>query len=206
VIYNGVERARYRPRPRDESRRRLGIETEAPTVVFVGNLKPVKGLEFLLAAFATLREKTTGARLHLIGRGPLEADLRKTVIDAGLDDAVRLEGEQSPAEVARWMSAADLVCLPSVNEGVPNVLLEAMACGTPVVASDVGGIPEIVDPGACGYLVAPGDPRELADALERALGREWDREQIRRRTDRFTWERNAALLLGVLSNAAETRG
>jgi len=198
VIYNGVDRKLYRPQSKSESRLRLGITADEPTVVFIGNLKPVKGLDQLLKAFKELHGRNQNVRLHIIGRGPLESDLRKQSINLGLEEQVRFEGEQSPVEVARWMSAADVLCLPSINEGVPNVLLEAMACGTPVVASRVGGIPEIVDRGRCGFLVKPGFPDKLAEALEKSLNREWEHNEIRKHTEPFTWENNADRLREVL--------
>jgi glycosyltransferase involved in cell wall biosynthesis len=206
VIYNGVDRGKYRPRPRDDCRDRLGIAPDVPTVVFVGNLKPVKGLDTLIAAVSILRDRRADVRLHLVGRGPLEPDLRRMATEAGLGQSVRFEGERSPEEVARWMNAADVLCLPSVNEGVPNVLLEAMACGTPVVASGVGGIPEVVEPGKCGYLLVPGDPEALATALDKTIAARWERDEIRRHTERFTWEKNAELLRGVLEKAAKDHG
>jgi glycosyltransferase involved in cell wall biosynthesis len=201
VIYNGVDRNLYRRQPGEGSRLRLGITPDALIIVFVGNLKPVKGLDQLLKAFKELRGRVNNVRLHIIGRGPLESDLRRQTAHLGVDEEVRFEGEQSPEEVSRWMNAADVVCLPSVNEGVPNVLLEAMACGTPVVASLVGGIPEIVDRGRCGFLVKPGFPGLLAEALEKSLTREWDHDEIRGHTEPFTWENNAGRLRGVLESA-----
>jgi glycosyltransferase involved in cell wall biosynthesis len=104
----------------------------------------------------------------------LEKDLRAKIPDPALVDFV---GRKEPAEVARWMAACDLLCLPSYSEGCPNVLLEALFCGRPVVASNVGGVPELVDSG-CAILVPPRDPARLADALAQALTRPWDAAAI----------------------------
>jgi glycosyltransferase involved in cell wall biosynthesis len=206
VIYNGVDRGIYRPQSRVDCRERLGINRDAPTVVFVGNLKPVKGLDNLITAVSLLRGRGSDVRLHLVGRGPLEAGLRRKTTESGLERIVRFEGERSPGEVARWMNAADVLCLPSVSEGVPNVLLEAMSCGTPVVASRVGGVPEIVESKKCGFLLDPGDPEALAVVLEKALEVRWARDEIRRHTARFTWEKNAELLRGILEKSARAYG
>ncbi len=194
VIYNGVDQSTYRAKPREDVRTRLGLAPASPLLLFVGNLKPVKGLYDLLRAFRVLCDSVPGVNLHIIGRGPLESGLRSTTQSLGLTERVSFEGEQSPEEVSAWMSAADVLCLPSVNEGVPNVLLEAMACGTPVVASRVGGIPEIVDTSKCGILTPPGDPGQLAEALEKAITGKWDHGLIRQHAEQFTWERNAGQL------------
>jgi glycosyltransferase involved in cell wall biosynthesis len=100
------------------------------------------------------------------------------------------------------MNASDVLCLPSLNEGLPNVALEAMACGLPVVASRVGGVPEIVHEGVNGFLVAPSDPNALAEALRRALATKWDREAIRASVSQFDWDVNARALFGVLEKIA----
>jgi glycosyltransferase involved in cell wall biosynthesis len=98
------------------------------------------------------------------------------------------------------MQAADVFCLPSIREGCPNVILEALSCGRPVVATTVGGIPELIEPHN-GVLVPPSEPAALADALDQALGREWDSAEIRRHASRFSWETSAAALYGAACKA-----
>jgi len=99
------------------------------------------------------------------------------------------------------MNACDVLCLPSLSEGLPNVALEAMACGLPVVASRVGGVPEVVRDGVNGFLVPPSNPSALADALRRALATKWDREAIRASVSQFDWDVNARTVLDTLSKA-----
>jgi glycosyltransferase involved in cell wall biosynthesis len=111
-------------------------------------------------------------------------------------------GEQPPEEIARWMNAADVLCLPSRSEGMPNVVLEAGASGLPVVATRVGGIPEILAEDAAGYLVPPADPAALAGALERALARAWDPRAVRAAMQPLSWAENAARLRAVMDTAA----
>src|SRR5207253_1229095 len=104
---------------------------------------------------------------------------------------VHFAGYQSPDAVPVWMAAADVVCLPSLTEGCPNVVLEALACGRPVVASRVGGVPEILSD-ETGVLISPGSPEELAQGIRRALLREWDPALLRASVLHRSWEHNAA--------------
>ena len=114
---------------------------------------------------------------------------------------VFLLGARPHEEIPLWMNACDVLCLPSLSEGLPNVALEAMACGLPVVASRVGGVPEIVRDGVNGFLVPPSNPGALADALRRALATKWDREAIRASVSQFDWDLNARTVLDKLSKA-----
>jgi teichuronic acid biosynthesis glycosyltransferase TuaC len=112
---------------------------------------------------------------------------------------VFLLGARPHEEIPLWMNACDVLCLPSLSEGLPNVALEAMACGLPVVASRVGGVPEVVRDGVNGFLVPPSNPGALADALRRALATKWDREAIRASVSQFDWDVNARTVLDTLS-------
>jgi len=111
---------------------------------------------------------------------------------------VFLLGARPHVEIPLWMNACDVLCLPSLSEGLPNVALEAMACGLPVVASRVGGVPEVVRDGINGFLVPPSNPAALADALRRALATKWDREAIRASVSQFDWDVNAHTVLDAL--------
>jgi glycosyltransferase involved in cell wall biosynthesis len=118
---------------------------------------------------------------------------------------VFLLGARPHEEIPLWMNACDVLCLPSLSEGLPNVALEAMACGLPVVASRVGGVPEVVRDGVNGFLVPPSDPGALADALRRALVTKWDREVIRASVSQFDWDVNARKVLDTLNKALAAR-
>jgi glycosyltransferase involved in cell wall biosynthesis len=123
--------------------------------------------------------------LHLfcIGEGAFQAELEARAMDAGHADRIRFLGWRSSMEVASWLTAANVFCLPSYAEGCPNSVIEALACGRPVVATNVGGIPELVN-SESGILVPPQDSEALAEALDQALSRRWDEAGISQRSQR----------------------
>lgn len=187
AIPNGCDATIFHPRDRNEARVALGIDAAAELVVYVGRLVPEKGLRELLDAMSALAPQRPKLQLALVGEGPMRAELEvlalKMQVATDPTRRVHLAGAQGPHEVARWMAASDLVTLPSYSEGHPNVLVEALACGRPVVATPVGGIPEVVD-ADCGLLVAARDPGALAAGLRDALDRPWDDSALSRRFSR----------------------
>ena len=136
-----------------------------PYILYVGMLVPSKGIEVLIRAFDRIRREHPDARLVLIGSGYAEDQFRSLVRASALDQAVLFIPPMSQAELATWMRGSLCLILPSFSEGLGRVVLEAMACGRPVVATQVGGIPELVLDQVTGILVPPGDVNQLADAL-----------------------------------------
>lgn len=167
VVSRGVDSERFCPGDRAEARRRLGIPSEGRVLLAVGRLVPVKGFDVLLEACAHLRSQRAAFHLYLVGDGPLREKLLALRQTLRLTDSVTLVGLVGHEQLPDWYRAADLTVLPSRSEGVPNVLRESLACGTPFVASDVGGVSELATPGA-GQLVAPEDPAALAAAVAAA--------------------------------------
>jgi glycosyltransferase involved in cell wall biosynthesis len=168
VVHRGVDPARFNPGDRAEARRRLGVPVEDRALVWVGRMVEVKGLDVMLEACALLRARGIGFRLYLVGDGPLRSSLEARSRAQGLSKAISFVGCRPHDQLADWYRAADLTVLPSRSEGIPNVLRESLACGTPFVASRVGGIPEIADDPA-NRLVPPGNPTALAEAIDLAL-------------------------------------
>jgi glycosyltransferase involved in cell wall biosynthesis len=148
---------------------------EPPVILSVASLVEKKGLQDLLAAADLLRQRGCSFQLEVIGDGPLRRVLEARVAELGLEDRVRLRGVESYEEVCRAYQRASVFALPCVvatdgdRDGIPNVLLEAMASGVPVVATQVSGIPELIESERDGLLVEPNRPGMLADALERLL-------------------------------------
>jgi peptidoglycan/xylan/chitin deacetylase (PgdA/CDA1 family)/glycosyltransferase involved in cell wall biosynthesis len=168
VAYRGVDRSRFSPGDKLAVRRKLGIAGNVPLFVWVGRMVPVKGLDLLLDAAHRLYRTGTAFQIALAGDGPERARLEERAAALGLGLALRFVGAVPHADLPDWYRAADWSVLTSVSEGVPNVLLESHACGTPFVATRVGGIPEItiadVD-----RLANTGDPDDLASQMAAAL-------------------------------------
>jgi glycosyltransferase involved in cell wall biosynthesis/peptidoglycan/xylan/chitin deacetylase (PgdA/CDA1 family) len=167
VVPRGVDTTVFAPGEQLEARRRLGIAEEGKVLVWVGRMVPVKGLDVLLQACTQLCE-TVPFQLYLVGKGPLEQELKHACQALGLSGRVFFPGACSHKELSDWYRAADWTVLPSRSEGIPNVLRESLACGTPFVASHVGGIPEIARHGP-NRLVPPEDAPALAAALAAVL-------------------------------------
>jgi glycosyltransferase involved in cell wall biosynthesis len=188
VIANGCDADTFHLRDRAEARAHCRLAADAQVVLYVGRLVAEKGLRELVEAMRTLRMTRPRAELVLVGDGPLRDELATRARDPQL--GLRLVGAQDAAQVAVWMAACDLLALPSYSEGHPNVLVEALACGRPVVSTPVGGVPEVVDE-RCAILVPPRDAPALARALNDALARDWDEAALSRRYSR-SWGQVAA--------------
>ena len=162
VVRLGVDVALYLPRP--------SRPNPAPwEILFVGRLAPVKAVHVLIAATGWLVRRGRDIRLRLVGDGPCRADLERLASERGIVEHVTFEGWQNADRVRTLYQQADIFCLPSLAEGIPVVLMEAMAMEIPCVATRVTGVPELIRDREDGLLVAPGNEAELAEALERLL-------------------------------------
>lgn len=169
LIRNGVDLGRLGSEASARSARAaLGLAEASPLLVHVGRLVPVKGQRDLLQAVALLRPHWPALRLLLVGDGPLRAAVEKEAAALGISDVVYFAGNRSDAPLLA--RAGDLFVLPSLSEGLPVSLLEAMACARPVVATAVGGIPDVVEDGVTGLLVPPRNPQALARTIARLAG------------------------------------
>jgi sugar transferase (PEP-CTERM/EpsH1 system associated) len=178
TVYNGIDVERFAaldPQATTHTRRAFGVPLDAPLLGSVGRLHPQKGLADLLVAFAQVREHIPFARLLLVGDGALRAELEAQACALGVSDAVIFAGTRP--DVAEILAALDVFVLSSLWEGMPNAVMEAMAAGLPVVATAVGGVPELVVDGVTGLLVPPRDADGLSEAMCCLL-----RDPARRRT------------------------
>jgi len=188
---NGVDSDLFFVRDRNEARQELGLSPDDRIIVYVGRLSEEKGLPTLIEAAGNLRRAGRDFKLYLVGEGPLLGSLRERMGQLVLDERVRFVGREEHRRVALWLAACDVFCLPSLREGCPNVVLESLSSGRPVVASRVGAIPDLVSP-ETGILVETQDAEQLATALDKALARGWDAAQIAASMSAYSW-RSAAI-------------
>jgi L-malate glycosyltransferase len=168
LVPNGVDLKRFAPRPPSPSlRAALAVPPSAPVAVSVGRHVPEKGYRHLVDAAALVERTKPGVHWSLVGDGELRSGLEAQARRLGLASGVHFPGSRD--DVADVLALADVFVLPSESEGFGRVLVEAMAMGRPVVATTVGGIPDVVVDGATGLLVAPADPAALADAVRALL-------------------------------------
>lgn len=191
VIGNGVDTRRFHPVDRGEARQRLGLPANAEVIVSVGALVPYKGFQSLIRAIAELAPRHPNLRLRIIGEGAFRSALERLIREYGVQERVALVGNRPNEELKYWFSAADFSCLLSSREGQPNVVLESLACGTPVIATRVGGIPEVLASDELGFLV-DNDSKKIISAMELAFQGSWDRALIAERAARRTWENVAS--------------
>jgi glycosyltransferase involved in cell wall biosynthesis len=182
TIPNGVDATVFFSRDRTACRLKYGLPLDAPLILSAGALVERKGHHRIVSALKAIRAEGCAAQLVIAGgpgpEGQYETKLRSLVHDLGLGSAVRFLGPVPPQTVAEVMSAADVFCLASTNEGWPNVVHEALACGTPVVATNVGAVPDMLAGGRYGIIVTVNHPLMLERALKDALRNQWDRTAI----------------------------
>jgi glycosyltransferase involved in cell wall biosynthesis len=210
VIPNAVDRAIFQPGDRSNARATLGVDAKEPLIVAVGNLVAVKGHDTLIEAFAATRAVLPTARLAIVGGAAHEpsypAQLEARVATLGLRTAVSFVGTVTPNVVADWLRAANVFALASRREGCCNAILEALATGTPVVATDVGDNARYVRNGENGFIVPGGEPHAFAERLLQALQhRSWDKDSISRELAVGDWSRVATQVLDFFDERLQDR-
>ncbi len=198
VHYSGIDVEMFRPGDRSAGKAALGVE--GPLLASVGTLSLRKGHDLAIAALGEL----PGATLIIAGDGPDRAILERIAREAGVAARVRILGPQPHAALPALFAAADVMVLPTVSEGLANVWLEALACGTPVVTSDVGGAREVIDGRDYGRLV-PRDPAAIAAAVRQILDDPPPQAAVRKGALRFSWEKNSAELAAHLEELVRAR-
>lgn len=192
VIGNGVDPDLFRPLDRAACRRELGIAGGGPFLLTVGTLSERKGAHLVIDAMALLSDRLPGLRYLLVGGAGAEGAegeaLARRAARRGIAERVLFAGARPPAELPLWYGAADLFVLPSSLEGCPNVVVEALACGTPVAATPAGSVPELLADPEVGTIVPRRDAESVAAAIASSLARPWDRARVSREARARSWE------------------
>jgi len=196
VVMNGVDAELFRPRDRAAARAELGLPA-GPLALYVGNLKEEKGVLDLARAWDRVARDLPDASLAIVGGGPM-----RPALEAALPPRATLRGPQPLAAIPTWLAACDVLVLPSHVEGTPNAVLEALACGRRVVASAVGGIPDVITNPTLGTLVPARSPELFATAVIEALRTPYAAEAVAELGAQGGWDASAAALHAVLAAAA----
>ncbi|MFP5382189.1 MAG: glycosyltransferase [Gammaproteobacteria bacterium] len=210
VVGNGVDTARFQPVDRAGARARFGLPAGAKVLISVGGLVERKGMHRVIEVLPALLRQHPELHYLIVGSGGPEGDMRAEldaeVARLGLADRVHFLGALPPDELKWPLSAADVFVLATRNEGWANVFLEAMACGLPVVTTDVGGNAEVVCRDELGRIVPFGDAAALTAALEEALARAWDRQAILDYAQDNQWDKRVAQLLKAFDEVLQASG
>lgn len=191
VIHNGIDFNKFDIKNMSECRNQLNLPQNKRIILYIGRFEEEKQVSYLIRAAARVRnEKKHDIQVELIGDGSLRNALKKEAKNLSLEALVTFRGEKKHEEIVKWMGASDLLCLPSKREGCPNVVLEALACGTPVVAPAVGAVPEIINVvNGCLYSINTVD--SLTSSLFEALEKNWEKTKIRESVRSISWEKTA---------------
>jgi teichuronic acid biosynthesis glycosyltransferase TuaC len=204
VVPNGVDIEKFKPLKKNNARNLLNLPVDKKIVLFVGSLRSIKGVDYLIEAAKDF--VNTNAELYIVGRDDgLKRSLVKMVQELKITDFVKFIGPVNHEDIPLWISASDILVLPSLSEGRPNVVLEAFACEVPVVATDVGGIPELMINGEMGYLVPAKNSLELSKKVNKLLEDENLREKMGKLGRKsiiqrgLTWEAHAKKTVDIYS-------
>jgi len=201
LIPNGVDAELFHQGNREHIQNDLGVDSSKFNLLSAGYLIERKGHHLLAKATSILRSRGVDAHLWIAGgpgrEGDFSAAIRRAVADLGLQDFVHFLGALPPSRLAEWMQACDVFCLASNREGWPNVVNEALACGTPVVSVRVGGIPELIPSDTYGFISESADPAAIAELLLIARSRAWDRNSISEWGTSRSWDNVASQVLKV---------
>lgn len=197
VLPNGFKDTLYYARDKTSCRAHLGLPLDKKIIFNISNLIESKGHKYLISAIRNVASVSNNIECYIAGKGYYKDSLEKQVTDLQLQKYVNFLGWIPDEQIPIWMNACDIFVLPSLAEGNPTVMFEALGCGKPFVGTKVGGVPEIITSDEYGLLVEPANPSDLAEKILKALEREWDQEAILRYSERYTWENIAKDTLAV---------
>lgn len=194
TVGNGIDKEKFYFINKEKAKKQCGLTKKGKYIISLCRLSHEKGLNYLLEAFSRLTEENVF--LIIVGDGPLRDELRIMADKLEIADKVKFVGEIKHEDARKWYNAADIYCLPSLWEGCPNTIIESIACGTPVVSTNVGGIPDLVNNDS-GVLVPAGNVEALRNALVEALSKKWDYEKISAIGQSNSWDNVADKVIDV---------
>lgn len=207
VAPNGVNTDLFKPLSKDTCREKVNLSPDSSVILFIGSLEEVKGVDYLIRGFSEFYRTKINKNILLviIGQGSLRRGIQKLVKELGIGDKVILAGEVKHEDIPVWLNASDLFCLPSIREGMPNVVLEAMACRKYIVATNVGGIPELFKNKEVGALVPPMDPLALSNAFADYFDNNGGTTQYGS-NEIISWSDNAKKVINCLTESKDGYG
>lgn len=189
VISNGFNDKIFRPMNSEECRKNLNLPINKKIILTAGNLVEVKGHKYLIEAMREVINHKKNVLCIIIGSGKLKNKMENQISKCGLKDYIKLVGWEQHSKIPIWMNACDLFVLPSLRESFGVVQIEAMSCGKPVVATCNGGSEEIIISDNYGFLIPPGNSKELGKSILRSLDKTWDENKIRSYAEQFAWDK-----------------
>jgi glycosyltransferase involved in cell wall biosynthesis len=204
TVMNGVNQELFSFKDKNKLRETLSMPLDKKIFLFAGNFNEEKGLEVLIKAFSRIVKAHKNIHLAVVGSGPLELRINTLVDSLGLKESIQFFGRVPHHSVADFLAAADFLCLPSLREGCPNIVLESLSSGTPVLSSNVGAVPEMIasNEKLYGLLAAPGDDEDLARILGESLNSEWE---LPLNFKWMNWEDSANSIASVLSLVVKSK-
>jgi glycosyltransferase involved in cell wall biosynthesis len=197
IISNGFDDKIFKPISQNDARQKLGLPLKKKIIISVGSLVEIKGQDILIKSISKVISKVSDVYTVIVGSGPWYQHLKNLTVKLGIDNKVLLVGGKAHEDIPIWLNAADFFVLPSLCEGFPTVLPEAMACGLPIIASDVGGVSEAIEIGTTGYLFKSGDVDHLTSTLLNALNRKWDTSYIIESSKKYNWTNLSKQIMNV---------
>jgi teichuronic acid biosynthesis glycosyltransferase TuaC len=199
-IMNGVNGDMFAPGDKNSLREKLNLPVDNKLFLYAGNFNIEKGLEVLLRAFSLVHNESPGAKLVIVGSGPLEHHINSVVSELNIADKLIFIGRVGHEQVIEYLGAADFLCLPSLREGCPNIVLESLSVGTPVLASRVGAVPEMLasNSNVLGLLAEPGNIADFSSILSKSLSMDWPDNIDFKWMD---WQQSSDKIVNVLARA-----
>lgn len=205
VIYNGYNPNLFKSISMNKAKEKLNLPEDKKIILSVGNLEMIKGHKYLIEAIKKVAKREKNSICLVVGSGNQKKYLEGLIDRLHLNDYIKLVGGKPHTEIPLWMNACDVFVLPSLNEGNPTVMFEALGCGKPFIGTNVGGIPEIITNEKLGIIVKPKDVDELANAILKALDKEWDKDYISNYAKQYSRDKIAKEIIGLYNEVLEEK-